>query len=472
MSEKFESNETKNQLIRKAENLAIEKFLKVAGNAKLKGSHADLNQVEGPTSSATTFSGTIKVNADVFYDKGLHNVDLEVGVMDNDVIMDREDSDIVTLLEESGIYGSDAAVDDPDTMLAAPMEASLSDFRIVLDASSNYLRVFHPSLDQGDKEIGLVSGTEWKTIKDKESFLKSMLENQVGNSYLEGHYTLNFTGSFVEPTITVEAVENHIITEAELPCETCHQPMADCKCDEKEASQDTSLPLALAADSYRQNVNFEEQKVQSQQDKVVNAIVNSLVAHLRSLKYDSITLGTTTPELTYNEGSFNGTVSIVATLTSKAGEHMVTLPIEVKENVSILPKKEAVSDLVSKAIEIKAEIEKSIAQEVLSQMERVDEHEAHKANEVKAVFEDNTIKKEAAGAGGMQFFGPTDSIQLDKNLLNMELEVGDTIFADGYHWQLVDKSANQLSAGENDGSLWSFRKVAPESKESENKVGL
>ena len=88
------------------------------------------------------------------------------------------------------------------------IKADLSLFELK-DSGSDTLRVYHPAIDIG-AELGIISKVEYGKLTNKESFFKSVLENQVLTPEIEQRHILAFEGEFVEPTVAVESVVEHV----------------------------------------------------------------------------------------------------------------------------------------------------------------------------------------------------------------------------------------------------------------------
>lgn len=260
----------KARLVQESENALINKLYTIYGNGTLTGeSTANLEQVESHTSDSVTFDGTISVSAQVV-DGGKKTISIPVSVKANqlDYVTDAELKQMI-----SEITAEETKTEYP-SIEAAVIEASLSDFSLI-DDGSDYLKVFHPSLDTG-RELGVISKDEYTKSSDKQALLTSVLSNSVKNTGVEAEHDLKFVGSFSEPTITVEAQEEAPLFTDEITEENV-----------VEATEDT-VYLSHQADSYRQAVESDEQVRRASFEKVASQATNSLVSYLQGLNYGGV----------------------------------------------------------------------------------------------------------------------------------------------------------------------------------------
>lgn len=512
MSDKISNRveEAKSKLIANCENALINKLTHMYGTPKLVSTTAKLEQVQGETTSTIKFSGSIKIKADVI-DDNLKNVEFDIPV-DQD-LFEIED-DFVTENVDSA-EGVDPVESIPVSVVNAfPLQADLSLFRLV-DDGSDYYKVFHPSLDSG-KEIGVISKKEYPTLNSKEAVLKDILANQILRSEASNHYDLSFTGSFVEPSIEKIAVEQPSIvadepltvearsykgwdimtdpnqlamtrfkaTNPKFPGEIAEgNSMAGIRSiiDEIEAGtfstikteeipdvapEPEQIPEEIVAhidNGFRRAQSSDATKVAAKKEALYSKIVNELVAHLNTLQYGSVKVITASETF---DDSLTGEVVVTAELLADS-PRIASIPVRVDNSSYKLPTKAVVASLIAKSRDLRAEIEATIAQEEVEALARIDEKENFYEKEADNIIHDRVTKTAAASEGGGALgYGPNEVMRVQKHFLGLpdDFKEGDTVYADGCHWQLVSKADQKLSAGEDDGSLWTFHRVAPDGK--------
>lgn len=455
--------EAKAKIVRDSENQLLTKFFRLFGNGTLAStSEASLKQIAGVSSSDIVFDGSIKISADVIDNKGTRKVSVSLPVKANAVEI-AEDGELKALVEGSEIKADEVI----DITQAFPLKADLAQF-LLHDDGSDYLRVYHPALDSG-KELGVISKEEYNSLPDKEAFFKETLENQIKNSTLENHYDLSYVGSFSEPSVQSIHVEN-IVTAADLePRETVTKTAAlvEEPAVEKEAEEENVF-LAHQADTYRQAEEFDTQKTQQDLDRLATKLANEVVAYLRGMNYNDV-------KVLSVDNSDTASFKVTASLIDASGDKVVTFAVPVRDLAYSLPKKEVVAKLVSETADLQSKIAESLAQETIERMKEIDDAESWKETETQAAINDDKITKTAGEVGGVQFIGPVDVLNIDKHTLASngipeDMEVGETIFADGFHWKLTSKDKDNLSKEANSGSVWTFTKVAPTDKEPEHEV--
>lgn len=453
--------EAKDKLVRDSENKLLTKFFTLYGNGKIASeSETSLTQVAGASTSDIIFDGSITIKANV----GDRTVSVSLPVKANTVEL-IDDAELKTLIDATEIKAE--SEDTIDLVQAFPVQADLTQF-VLHDDGSEYLKVYHPALDSG-KELGVVSKEEYNSLQDKEAFFKEILENQIKNSSLESHYELSYVGSFSEPSVQSIQIEN-IITSADLESTTVTKTAAleeTVETVEKDAEEE-NLFLAHQADSYRQSEEFAAQKTQEELDRLATKLANDVVAHLRGLNYNDV-------KVLSVDNSDVASFKVTASLIDAVGEKIVTFAVPVRDAAYVLPKKEIVAKLVSETEDLQSKIAESIAQETLERMKEIDADEIWKENETEAALTDEKITKTAAESGGILMIGPLDVLNIDKHTLASygipeDMEIGDVVYADGFHWKLTSKDRDNLSKEANSGSIWSFTKVAPTDKQPEHEV--
>jgi hypothetical protein len=512
-------NTALSKLVLDGENKFINKLITLFGNGKLQAtSEPKLEQVIGETSSTIKFSGSIKLHASVYDSKGKKVIAFDVPVNENEIVVN--DEDLTKTVEETNVESVNEGL-TVDMIHALPLESDLSLFRLV-DEGSKSLKVYHPAIDSG-RELATIGKDEYRSITEKEAFFKDILENQVKGSHLENHYELKFTGAFVDPKIetVVEAdiqhkdkngselnigdevkvlLTDHTIENAEVVQLIPNSDVVEVKfltsggmvstdrfyapqlqliekpfVGEEMPMEENPMPQARMADSYAQRQTFNLQKIASYQDKLVNNVVNDLVAYLTDMKYSEVKIkNIDTENLNFSGSDFSGEVKITASLFSSSGLHTVIFPVTVETDIHKFPKKEIVAELVEQSVSVKDELEKQLQAETDRELVKIDAEVTQATQVVETALEDPKIEKVAGESGGTQYVGPMDVIKMEKHLLGLpeDFEIGSKIFADSFVWELVSKSDGQLSKGENDGSLWTFRKVHNPKENPKHSVGI
>jgi hypothetical protein len=465
--------EAAEKLSRQAENLLTIKGLKLFGSFKVRATSTEgLVQVVGPNSTSKIFDGKLSITADV----NDLSVTVDVPVEQSNMTLP-EDKDLIDILNEATKGQQGNVTTDMASAIGEPLYASLDGFSLV-DDGTEFLKIYNSI---SESQIGIVAKNEYSTIEDKEAFFKEVVSNAVNRSSLE------FKGSFVEPSITrtaseVPAIEKTAAAE-EVKCKGCGMVgsiMCD-KCEAKEAALVAPEQLQAALpDSFRQATETEDYRVNAQREKLSNQVANDLIPHLRSLAYEDIKISEVDyTDLKDGENGLSGTVAVTATLIDGPALRRVTFPVHVENSSYSFGQKSitATRSLIASSVDIHAEVEAKLAEEALAKNAETDTLEQWKETETTAALDDvkvAPIVKVAMNGGGTQYVGPTDVIEMDKHLLGLpdDTEIGEEICADGFRWKLTSKSKSQLSAGQDDGSVWVFTKVAPSDAEPVAEVGI
>ncbi len=452
--------DAKDKVVRDSENLVIAKFLNFYGNGVIAESTSDLNKVEGVSTTDIVFDGTVKVTANVIHGKGTKKVAVDVSVKNNTVEV-AEDADLKALVD-----GTDVAAEEVISVAEAfPIKANLGSFKLY-DDGSDYLKVFHPSLDAG-KELGIIGKDEYSSLQNKESFFKEVLENVAKSSELENHYTLSFEGSFTEPTIEYHETRE-IVTAADLEKSEVTKTAAAEPVVEEPTTTEENLFLARQSDTLEQSVQFDVQKTQDDLNRLATRLANDVVSYLRALKYDDA-------KVLSVDNSDAGSFKVTASLLDSYGEKVISFSVPVRDSSYSLPKKEVVADLVSKTRDLQSIIADDIQKDTLEKLNAIDENENWEKEELKAALAPSIEKTAGGDVGGVQYIGPVDVLRVDKHSavssgIPEDLEVGSVIFADGFHWKLTSKDEQNLGKEANSGSIWTFSKVAPTDKQPEHEL--
>jgi len=458
--------ELKDRLVRESEYKIISTLTKIYGNAKLVGSTTDLKSVEGETSTAIVFSGTVEVHATVEDAKGVHKIALPVPVQQN--VTEVPEEEVITDVVNTSPVQQGPGTTFEETVTtgiveAFPLNSSLDQFRVVDDGSS-FLKVYHPALDTG-RELGVVGKLDWANTPNHEAILKEIFANQVDPN----HATLTFTGSYAEPVIEAKEMTDEEKEEAEkqkkeaagFMCETCNQPMFNCECDEKDdkEAKDASEMLSVASDSFRQNVELEASREERSKEKFTTTLVNAIASHIQSFNIGAVHVQQV--DDTALDESYNGHVRISATYDGR----ILSIPVQVNGGEYKLPKKAEVITLLGGSVDTKAEEAAEFDREAIAKIEEVDALNTYNDQQVEAALEDPkpTITKTAGEFGGIQYIGPVDTIRCERHLLGLpeDTEVGTVVYADGHHWKLTQKNdvEHQLGKEKDSGSTWIFEKM-------------
>jgi hypothetical protein len=308
-------------------------------------------------------------------------------------------------------------------------------------------------MDDG-RAIGIVAKDEYAKTSSKEALLTAILSDSISNTYAEQTHEIKFAGSFVEPSIKIEAAEEPIIDFGADLVET------------EIAAEDDSTFLSHQADSYRQAIESEAAVIRASFEKTATLAANNLVSYLQSLKYNGVRILST-------DTSSDTHVVVTASLFDTVGEKIVLISLPIRDSQYTLPSKEDVKTLVSNTIDLRTKIAAEFEKDTLEEIAAIDELETYNEIVTEAALEDDKIVKTAAESGGMQFVGPVDVLQIDKHSLGMpDLDIGEKVYVDGFWWALTSKEHNNLSKEADSGSIWTLSKVSPDSekKEPENKI--
>ena len=189
---------------------------------------------------------------------------------------------------------------------------------------------------------------------------------------------------------------------------------------------------------------------------------NDVVTHLRNLSYNDV-------KVLSVDRSDAAAFKVTASLIDSVGEKIVTISVPVRDQAYSLPKKDIVAKIISETEDLQSKIAASLAEEALANLKSIDENETWKENETTAALQDEKITKIASEGGGILMLGPLDILNIDRHTLASngipeDMEIGDVVYADGFHWKLTSKDRDNLSKEANSGSIWSFQKVAPTEK--------
>jgi len=532
-------NEASSKLVLESENKFINKLVTLFGNGKLHAvSEPKLEQVVGETSSTIKFSGSIKLHASVYDSKGKKVVAFDVPVIENEIVVNDEDlektveeTSVESLNEGLTVDMIQALPLESDLSLFRLVDEgskSLKVYHPAIDSGRELATIGkdeYSSITEKEaffKEIleNQVKGSHLENhyeLKFTGAFVEPNIEaapEPLQAKFKEGdiiqfatsfHVVLNVgedyynlvdltprSGKFNDSDVYINMVDD---VAQVIPLEEAKQipgvvqglehaeiwkgPIWE-KTEVKELVEDPmepehEVPQARMANSYAQHQTFNLQKIASYQDKLINNVVNDLVAYLTDLKYSDVKIkNIDTESLNFSGTDFSGEVKITASLFSSSGLHTVIFPVTVETDMHKLPKKEIVAELVEQSVSVKDELEKQLQAETESELAKIDAEVTHNTQVVEAALEDPKIEKVAGESGGTQYIGPMDVIKMEKHLLGLpeDFEIGSEIYADGFNWKLVSKSDGQLSKGENDGSLWTFQKVHDSKEQPKHTVGI
>jgi len=467
-SDALRTKESERKLVRETENKLVAKLNKLYGASKLVGDSAiNLKVVAEPTSKVELFDGSIKVQAKVFDKRGLKQVTIEIPVKANSTEIDEDV--LKDLVDKAEILDPKTEL-EIETEKVADLEVDLSKF-ILEDDGSDFLCISHPAMDTG-KGIGVIGKNEYGSLKNKEEMFKKVFENQILGSNLENHFAVKFVGNYTEPTVAkVEISVPDFEKEAYIKKEAQKE-------EPKVEETQNDLPRARMADSYTQAIESEKQVIQSKLEKLETRVINDLSAHLKNLKYSNVKIGAVdSSNLEYSdEGKFDGEIKLSTSLIDPIGSKLLSIPLKIERNNYRMPKKETVVELLANMVTQEQKVQTELDTEVAERNAAIDELEEHNKKLTEEALldkkEETEIKKEASNQGGQQQFGPFDTMQLPKHMLNLpeDVEVGYELFADGCWWKLTSKSSCKLSKGEDDGSIYTFTKILPKDEKPETEL--
>ncbi len=448
-------SEAKNRLVNKVESELARKFIQVYQNAKLTGlSEADLTAVEGPTSSAEMFDGTITVKAEIMTDNKIKQVSVPIKISQSSYELDEDNLRQLVDATEADDLVQRFNVEDID---ATALEVDLGGFELK-DQEDEYFHIYHPALDIG-RELARVTKQEYETITNKESLYRSVIENQLIGSKFDGQNFLNFTGSFVEPKVTVIARSKSTYKKASF--------------EEIDEPEEDRL-MATIGNSYQQSIERNERAANDQKSRLLDRLVSEVTNQLSFLQYGNVKVSSVTDDLEFSGSDFSGKVEINADLFDADGPKAVVIPLVIEMGAYKLLKPDVIKDIVASGIDPRDAIDATVEKEVQDKVALVDEHTEFAEKETEAALDDEKpeMKKTAGDSGAGAYVGQTDVLRLPKHLLGLpeDVEIGTVIYADGFHWKLTSKSESQLSKGEDEGSIYVFNKVPAQDKEPEHKL--
>lgn len=480
MNSKFES--AKEKVVIEAQNACVRYLLARYGNGKLVGEpKVELTATEGPTSSSWSFGGRITCQAAAETSKGYENLNVSLAVANETLEVESEVS-----LQETIESDLNAAAEYLPT--DEVIKASLDSFKITEDGSK-YLKVAHPAF--GGSEIGLVGKNEYNNSPDKEALLKDLVTDAIART-ASYQYDVQFTGSFVEPTITKKAVGMDTCDQCgynynEMELKPHGQGMICDKCINEDMPKkaefipptekcSTDLPLGRMASGMSQASQLEEQKVAHAKTRLNDKVAQELHNHLYKLGYTAKVQEINNDEVTSTIDGLAGELSAIALVDDKGQHKIVAFPIKVSASTIEMPKRPLVQELVNKAIDLNERLSQELAKEALQKFAAIDEKVQYEWNEVEAVLQDK-FEKTASDSENTQFLGDTETLTVQKHLLpnHESLKKGDHISDGNTDWEIYDTDGSQNSKGEGDSSLWKLRKCAPpksDDKEPKAKMSI
>jgi hypothetical protein len=257
-----------------------------------------------------------------------------------------------------------------------------------------------------------------------------------------------------------------------------------------------NMPRASMTDHLAQLLQLEDQKVASANDKIKTEAVNALVSMLQSMGHGSVKVAEVSDKCwmchenkaTERSGGHSichecakerelstvpikSSLDVMITVDDAGTIKAVNIPVEIKADKVVLPKKVLVSELISKGLDINAKLSESFAQEVLNKIAAIEEKVAYETKEAEDIIAEK-LTKTAGDEPKTQFEGTNETVYLNKHLIPADVEnldIGNVVHVDGVSYKLVSKSKDQLSKGEDDASTWVFEKVQPVAKDTPKK---
>lgn len=446
-TENSKFNSAKERILVEAERVASRYLLAKYGMGKLsKESHVDLSSKEGSANSTFLFNGKVRCFATVETSKGFHDVGLDLSVSDNSIDVESE----TTLADkvENALNRASEYAGTTDEVI----RASLEDFKLA--DNGDYLEVSHPAFM--DASLGVVGKNEFASSKSKEALLKSIVQDSISRtaSYI---YKVEFTGTFVEPTI-VKKAEIVLETPVEPVVKNASQFVAPVEIESEEESPRGRMPDFLS-----QQRQANAQKIASLKDRLLEVVANESKIHLYKSGYDAKIQEVDGSNLSYvdSEG-LTGQVDVTSFVDVGGNTKVVSMPVSVKASVITLPKKSLVSELVANALDIDQRISEEITKSAILKISEIDEAEQWKRAEVDAIL-NGSMEKTASDSTNEMFMGETDVLTIQKHLLphHEDLKLHDRISDGANQWEIVNMEAQQNDKNANSSSLWTLKKCAP-----------
>lgn len=293
--------------------------------------------------------------------------------------------------------------------------------------------------------VGLISEMEDSTVADQKAVIDQLI-----------NYGLNSMAHELERLVPQE-YEDFIVNNVE-----------DINTESNLSIQE-NMPKATLSNKLSQDMQLEDQKLASANEKIKTEAVNALVSMLKGMGFGSSKIA---------EVSNNGDkLDLMVTLDDAGTTKAVNIPVEIKADKVVLPKRSLVAELISKGLDIQAKLTESFSQEVIEKLAAIEEKIAYEQKEAQDILnERKTVTKIANESRNTMFEGDTDTMTLQKHLLSgwEDMKEGDQISDGTDSWEIVNMNAQQNSKGENDSSEWTLKKCKkPEAdKEPKGKMSL
>lgn len=238
----------------------------------------------------------------------------------------------------------------------------------------------------------------------------------------------------------------------------------------KHVSISENMPRASMSDTLAQSIQSEQQMHTAAQEKIKNEAVNSLVSMLQGMGFGSSKIA----EVSMTDSKIDAMITLDDAGTTK----VVNIPVEIKADKFVLPKRSLISELISKGLDIRAKLSESFSQEILNKIAAIEELENYKETEANSILTERlTVTKTASGYDNTQFLGDTDTLELQKHLIPnfQDLKKGDRVSDGNSQWEITDTEGHQNDKNEGSSSIWKLRKCAPpksDEKEPETKIKI
>jgi len=285
---------------------------------------------------------------------------------------------------------------------------------------------------------------------------------------------------------------------------------------EKNAAKETlisiqeNMPRASSADRLKQSAQSEEQSALNAQLKVEHEAANELLSILQGMGYGTAKVIEVTSSADY--------IDFMTAIDHAGAVKAVNIPVTVNAGKATLPKKALIATLIEKGLNVHAKLAEQFNLDVLEKLAAIDArmaYEAKEANDILSLTADehedeikfeqavdrldkkltegemqqeeydklyselvtqmSSLNKKANEGKNTFFSGETDTLTVQKHLLpdHESIKLHDQISDGSDKWELVNMGGQQNSKGEDDSSIWTFKKVqgpADDGKEPKNKI--
>lgn len=209
--------------------------------------------------------------------------------------------------------------------------------------------------------------------------------------------------------------------------------------------------LNSLADVTRQYDEKQELSIGRQTDFVTNDVANKLMAFLKTLKTDRVSIVSIGKNLAKNEkNSFDGSIDFTFKVLHAGLTKDIDLKIILKNSSFDLPNATTITARLNDVISHEANIEKDLKTEMTTTI-----------NNIEAAYKEEGLTKEAGIQTIVTQVHPV--IHVQKLWLPSSLKIGDVINLEGSQYKIVSDDHNKMSS-DSDGIFWTLREcVTPAS---------